>query len=284
MGPVFIGECLYIETRLAKNCIFAQILYKMKKFLSILCVISLLAVWGCDNSKQVGLRKGKAKALETQKDSMAYAIGQDIGEAYKRQGVEINAEALVNGLISSRSEGEALLSEESKTALISAMMQEVRQKQMAQQQQTNSNSSAAVQVGKEAPDFTLDTPEGEAIALSDLRGNYVLIDFWASWCRPCRMENPNVVRVYNKYHDKGFEILGVSLDRTKTAWLQAIEKDGLTWKHVSDLKFWNSAAAQLYGVRGIPYTVLVDPKGNIIAQNLRGASLEAKLAELLGNS
>lgn len=261
-----------------------QILDKMKKFLSILCALSMLAFFGCDNSKQVGLRKGKAKNLETQTDSMAYAIGQDIGEAYKRQGVDINAEALVNGLIAASSESESLLSTEAKTALVNEMMQEVRKQQMAQQQQTNTNSNAAVQVGKEAPNFTLDTPDGEAVSLSDLRGNYVLIDFWASWCRPCRMENPNVVRVYNKYHEKGFEILGVSLDRTKAAWLQAIEKDGLTWMHVSDLKFWNSAAAQLYGVRGIPYTVLVDPEGNVIAQNLRGASLESKLAELLGNS
>lgn len=255
----------------------------MKKFLYILSALCIVAIIGCDNSKQVGIRKGKVKELETQADSMAYAIGQDIGEAYKKQGVDINAEALVNGLIAATTEQEPLLSAESKTAMVNEMMQEVRKKQTAQQQQTNSNSSAAVQIGKEAPNFTLNTPEGKAVALTDLRGSYVLIDFWASWCRPCRMENPNVVRVYDKYHKKGFEILGVSLDRTKSAWVQAIEKDGLTWQHVSDLKFWNSAAAQLYGVRGIPYTVLVDPKGNVIAQNLRGAGLEAKLAELLGD-
>lgn len=254
----------------------------MKKFLCILGALCIIAIVGCDNSKQVGLRKGKVKNLETLADSMAYAIGLDIGDAYKKQGVNINAEALVNGLIAATSGQETLLSTETKTEMVNEMMQEIRKQQMAQQKQTNSNSSAAVQVGKEAPNFTLNDIDGKAISLTDLRGNYVLIDFWASWCRPCRMENPNVVRVYNKYHEKGFEILGVSLDRTKDAWVQAVEKDGLEWLHVSDLKFWNSAAAQLYGVRGIPYTVLVDPDGNVVAQNLRGASLEAKLAELLG--
>jgi peroxiredoxin len=139
-----------------------------------------------------------------------------------------------------------------------------------------------VAVGDEAPDFTLNSPEGQDIALSSLRGKYVLIDFWASWCGPCRMENPNVVKLYNKYKDKGFAIYGVSLDKDKAAWLGAIKKDGLTWTHGSDLKFWNSAVAQTYGVNAIPATYLLDKDGKVIAKNLRGASLEAKISELLG--
>ena len=139
-----------------------------------------------------------------------------------------------------------------------------------------------VAVGDEAPDFTLNNPEGQDIALSSLRGKYVLIDFWASWCGPCRMENPNVVKLYNKYKDKGFAIYGVSLDKDKAAWLGAIKKDGLTWTHGSDLKFWNSAVAQTYGVNAIPATYLLDKEGKVIAKNLRGPSLEAKLSELLG--
>ena len=131
--------------------------------------------------------------------------------------------------------------------------------------------------GNVAPDFTLPTPEGETISLSSLRGKYVLIDFWASWCGPCRAENPNVVKVYQKYKKDGFEILGVSLDKDKERWLSAIEKDGLVWKHGSDLKFWQSDVAQLYGVTGIPFTVLVDKNGIIIEKNLRGAALEEKL-------
>lgn len=135
-------------------------------------------------------------------------------------------------------------------------------------------------IGGVAPDFAQKTPEGQDIKLSELRGKVVLIDFWASWCGPCRRENPNVVRVYNQYKDKGFEILGVSLDNAKDRWLQAIQQDGLTWMHVSDLKGWSNAVAQTYGVRSIPQTILLDAEGKIIARNLRGPSLEEKLAEI----
>ena len=136
-------------------------------------------------------------------------------------------------------------------------------------------------VGQMAPDISLPTPEGGTQSLSALRGKYVLIDFWASWCGPCRVENPKVVKMYNKYKGKGFEIFGVSLDQNREKWLAAIEKDKLTWPHVSDLKGWESSAAQLYNVTAIPQTVLVDPEGKIIAKGLRGADLEAKLATLL---
>lgn len=135
--------------------------------------------------------------------------------------------------------------------------------------------------GKPAPEIVLKDPNDKVVPLSSLKGKYVLIDFWASWCGPCRKENPNVVRMYEKYKDKGFEIYGVSLDQNKAAWLNAIKADNLTWTHVSDLKFWNSAAAVTYGVQAIPFSVLLDPQGNILAKNLRGETLEAKLAEVL---
>lgn len=143
-------------------------------------------------------------------------------------------------------------------------------------------SSRKLAVDSEAPDFTLPQPNGSNLSLSDLRGTYVLIDFWASWCGPCRKENPNVVRVYEKYNDRGFEILGVSLDKNRNAWLAAIEQDGLTWKHVSDLQYWNSAVVPEYQVQGIPLTYLIGPDGKILAKNLRGPSLEAKLKEIFG--
>ena len=144
------------------------------------------------------------------------------------------------------------------------------------------NMNAAIGLGKQAPDIVLPNPDGKEIALSSLRGNYVLVDFWASWCKPCRMENPNVVKLYNKYEDENFEIYGVSLDRNKDKWVNAIEADNLTWKQVSDLKFWNSAAAKLYNVTSIPFTLLVDPDGKIVEKKLRGKALADKLESIYG--
>ncbi len=138
----------------------------------------------------------------------------------------------------------------------------------------------ATAVGVVAPEISLPTPEGNILKLSDLRGQVVLVDFWAQWCKPCRMENPNVVAAYKKYHDKGFTVYGVSLDRTKDKWMQAIEEDGLTWNHVSDLKYFNSVAAQTYGITGIPFSILLDRNGVIVAKNLRGAALEKELEKV----
>jgi peroxiredoxin len=132
-----------------------------------------------------------------------------------------------------------------------------------------------------APNFELTTPEGQKIKLSDLRGQYVLIHFWASWSGPCRRENPTFVALYNKFHSKGLEILSVSLDGDEDSWKNAIAKDGLVWKHCSDLKKWDSSVISLYNIQAITTTVLVDKKGRIIASGLRGASLETKLHEVL---
>lgn len=137
-------------------------------------------------------------------------------------------------------------------------------------------------VGSEAPEIALPNPDGETVKLSSLRGQYVLIDFWASWCGPCIREIPNVKKAYDKYHDKGFEIFGVSLDAEEEAWVNAIEKHELNWVHVSDLKYWQSEVVELYGFEGIPHTVLIDKQGKIIAQNLRGDDLATKLEEIFG--
>ena len=139
----------------------------------------------------------------------------------------------------------------------------------------------ALSVGQPAPEISLPNPDGQTVNLSDLRGNYVLIDFWAAWCKPCREENPNVVRLYNEYKDRGFEVFGVSLDRTREAWLRGIQEDGLEWTQVSDLQYFNSAAADTYQINAIPATYLIDPDGKIIAKDLRGSRLEDKLKELL---
>lgn len=141
----------------------------------------------------------------------------------------------------------------------------------------------AIVAGVEAPDIALPDPEGRERRLSDLRGKVVLVDFWASWCRPCRMENPNVVRLYRRYKDRGFEVFSVSLDNDRDAWLRAIKHDGLLWpNHVSDLRGWSSEGGKLYGVSSIPTTVLVGPDGTILARNLRGEELEQKLQSIFG--
>jgi len=150
------------------------------------------------------------------------------------------------------------------------------------QQYMSEKGKVKLSPGMPAPEISLPTPDGSIFKLSSLKGSVVLIDFWASWCSPCRRANPHAVSLYKKYHEKGFDILGVSLDKTKESWVKAIKDDGLVWHQVSDLKYWQSEAGRAYGVQSIPHTVLVDREGKIIAVGLRGAALEAKLKEIFG--
>ena len=139
-------------------------------------------------------------------------------------------------------------------------------------------------IGEIAPKFSAPNPQGKEVSLEDAMGKITLIDFWASWCKPCRIENPNVVKLYNEYHDDGFNIIGVSLDKSKSKWVKAIKDDQLDWYHISNLKAWSEPIAQKYGIRSIPKTYLIDDEGKIIAKNLRGGELREKVAELLGDS
>jgi thiol-disulfide isomerase/thioredoxin len=144
-------------------------------------------------------------------------------------------------------------------------------------------AEAKTAIGAIAPELNFKSPTGEVITLESLRGNYVLIDFWASWCRPCRMENPNVVNLYNKYAKDGFTVYSVSLDKNPASWQKAILDDGLIWpNHVSDLKQWQTEATKIYGFNGIPYTVLIDKEGKIIGKKLRGVALDEELKKIFG--
>jgi peroxiredoxin len=172
----------------------------------------------------------------------------------------------------------ALMANYPDLASVKALHQQVQD--IERQMNKASEANGAIAIGNVAPEIALPNPEGEVVKLSSLRGNYVLLDFWAGWCRPCRIENPNLVKAYNKYHEKGFEIYQVSLDKTRENWLKAIEDDNLTWTQVSDLQFWQSEAAKKYGVQAIPANFLLDKEGKIIAKNLRGDALEAKLSEI----
>lgn len=155
---------------------------------------------------------------------------------------------------------------------------DTQQAQLAEQQKQEQENSW---VGKQAPDLTLPDVNGKEISLSSFRGKYLLVDFWASWCGPCRAENPNVVHAHNEFKGKNFAILGVSLDKEKEPWQEAIRADKLDWTHVSDLKFWQSKAVQTFNFNGIPFNVLIDPQGKVIAQGLRGDELENKLRTVL---
>ena len=212
-------------------------------------------------------------SLESRWDSISYALGVNLGNSFKTQSIQIESSAFAAGLNDKLSDQHPQLSDAETQQLIAQLQREIQARRIR----------PSVEVGQEAPEIAQQTPEGEIMKLSDFRGKYVLVDFWASWCGPCRKENPYVVEVYNKYKEKGFEIFGVSLDRNKESWLKAIEKDGLTWSQVSDLKYWKNEAAQTYGVRGIPFTVLVDPEGKVAALSLRGSRLEAELAKIFAD-
>ncbi len=210
-----------------------------------------------------------------------------IGEEteYKKQFVKDNNNMLFSVMLISDMAGRQEITPSEASKLLEQMDPAIVATPLGQELKNNLDALKKVDIGSMAPDFSAPTPSGETMSLADALGKYTIIDFWASWCKPCRRENPNVVKVYNKYHDKGLNIISVSLDKAneKEKWLQAIEDDKMDWYHVSNLQFWQDPIAKQYHVRSIPATFLLDENGKIIDKDLRGAALEAKIASLLGN-
>ncbi|MGF1558324.1 MAG: redoxin domain-containing protein [Flavobacteriaceae bacterium] len=241
------------------------------------------------------------KAMSIQQDMQAaqnedtkLALAEEMNELqeeYKNfevNYIKSNPNALISVLLMDRAIASREFSSNEIQAMYDAFTPEVKETSAAKKivEQLNllkdfEEQSKSTEVGAKAPEFTAPGPDGQEIALNQVLGKVTLVDFWAAWCRPCRAENPNVVAVYNKYHEKGLNIIGVSLDRKAEDWKKAIEDDGLTWNHVSHVQYFNDPIAKLYNVDAIPAAFLLDANGVIIAKNLRGPALEAKVAELL---
>ena len=208
----------------------------------------------------------------------------DEDKEVKRELVDNNPNSIVSILVLQDMVNSKTFNSNELVEYYESLSEEVRSTHLAYTLEKTLESLSRLDIGSKAPDFSAPTPEGEELALQNVLGKVTLVDFWASWCRPCRIENPNIVRVYEKYHDKGFNVLGVSLDRPdkRAEWLQAIEDDNLTWHQVSNLMFWQDPVARLYDIQAIPAAFLLDEDGIIVARDLRGDALERKVAELLG--
>lgn len=237
------------------------------------------------NEKNMDLRKEYMAARNAQDQAKMDSIRdvamkmEEEADAVTDEFLKNNATSVVSGFIKYRMTGGMELAKMEE--MYNAMPENVKASIYGVKIKDKIELLNSVAVGKTAPDFTLNTPEETPFSLSSLKGKVVVIDFWASWCGPCRRENPHMVELYKEVNERGVEFLGVSLDKDKDKWLKAIEDDGLIWKHVSDLKYWNSEAAKMYGISGIPATVLLDQNGVIVAKNLRSAELKVEIEKLL---
>lgn len=204
--------------------------------------------------------------------------------AYERNFMETKNDSYISALILERYITQKVLNKNEANEVYKSFSDRIRGSKSGMKISSFVNAPVnPTAIGEFAPLFEGPSPSGEIIALESFRGKVTIIDFWASWCRPCRVENPNLVRLYKRMHDKGLEIVGVSLDKNKASWERAIADDGLPWSHVSNLQYWADPIAQLYSVRSIPAAFVLDKEGKIVAKNLRGAQLDAKIEALLAN-
>lgn len=241
------------------------------------------------NQQMMQLRMQLSRQLSSSRDSATIMNLQQEEEAirsrdldFKREIIRENPDAFVSVLAVTDMMSMGAPSSEVREHY-EMLSPELKATSFATNLKTNLDKRSAVEIGSKAPEFSGPDPEGNELALKDLMGKVTLIDFWAAWCKPCREENPNIVRVYNKYHDQGFNVIGISLDREdqRDRWLQAIEDDNLDWPQISHLQFWQEPIAQLYGIRAIPAAFILDENGVIVARDVRGPELERKVQELL---
>lgn len=205
---------------------------------------------------------------------------QEEAKNYELSYIKENPNALISALLIDKALSTKSLPEDEVKVLFEALTPEIKATTTGKSLAEKFEKNAKTSIGAKAPNFSAPTPTGEKLALNDALGKVTIVDFWAAWCRPCRAENPNVVKVYHKYHEKGLNILGVSLDKKAEDWIKAIQDDGLVWNHVSNVDYFDEIA-ELYNVNAIPATFILDENGVIVARNLRGPELEAKIAELL---
>ena len=242
-----------------------------------------------DNKELTALRNEMMAAFQSQDSTVLTEIQErrkelvDMALQEKVELVEAHPNSIVSLMVLQDILNSQMVSTSEVRELYESLSPQIKETGLAETIDEAITNMSLVEIGGKAPNFSAPTPEGGEISLNDAMGEVTLIDFWASWCKPCREENPNIVNVYEKYHDKGLNIIGVSLDRPgqKDKWLQAIEEDNLAWNQVSNLMFWQDPIAQQYGVRAIPAAFLLDENGVIVAKDLRGEDLENKVAELL---
>ncbi|WP_224482833.1 TlpA disulfide reductase family protein [Robertkochia aurantiaca] len=234
----------------------------------------------------------RAKAMEAQRAgdtvtlnvlSETFAEVQEEAREYGNTFVKENPDSYVSLILLQQIIQQKSAEAEEIQTMYEAIDPELKKTTLGQQVGETIENLSRLSVGAEAPDFSGPTPDGDTLSLKASLGKVTILDFWAAWCKPCRAENPNLVALYKEYHDKGLNVVGVSLDRTKEAWEKAIEEDQLPWNHVSNLQFWQDPIARLYNITSIPATFILDEEGRIIAKDLRGEALNAKIEELLGS-
>ncbi|WP_374400028.1 redoxin domain-containing protein [Flavobacterium sp.] len=241
-----------------------------------------VAKYGRDNGEIMQNAQVKKDTVTIKRLMSEYQKFQDEMNVYSKKFINDNPDTYISVLLLENFLMRNYLSKEEVTKIYNKLDKTMQQTNSGKRISAVIFKKNVVKIGEKAPNFSANSPEGKTISLKESLGKVTIIDFWASWCGPCRAENPNVVAMYNELHDKGLNIIGVSLDKDAAKWKEAIAKDKLTWAHVSNLKFWDEPIAKQYNVQSIPATFILDAKGNIVAKDLRGDALKAKVKELLG--